>query len=414
MRKKNLVLLIIICILSLCLLAGLMVYAFDIQSKKDQKNNKTTILSPVPTEQAASPDINQSEQNRPTEIAKDISSDINNEQLSATPIPVSEPEQDSTTTDPIILSFAGDVNLDEASYPVKKYDSEKKDITKCLSEDLLKEMNESDIMMLNNEFAYSTRGTKTPDKSYTFRADPDRVDILKKMGVDIVSLANNHSLDYGQDALADTFTTLDNAAIDYIGAGENLARAKAPIYYTINGKKIAYVAASRVVFAMNWYATDDRPGMIGTYDPSLIIETIKEAKANSDYVVVYVHWGVERKNSPEEYQRILATNYIDAGADAVIGCHPHVMQGLEFYKGKPIAYSLSNFWFSRATIESALLKLYLDNNGQIQLQLLPVMAKNTYTYLITDTHEKADYYDFINNISFNIEIDDDGFIKESE
>jgi poly-gamma-glutamate synthesis protein (capsule biosynthesis protein) len=90
------------------------------------------------------------------------------------------------------------------------------------------------------------------------------------------------------------------------------------------------------------------------------------------------------------------------------------MQGLEFYKGKPIAYSLSNFWFSRASIESALLKLYLDNNGQIKLQLLPAMAKDTYTYLLTDSKEKADYYDFIKRISFNIDIDDDGFVKEAE
>jgi poly-gamma-glutamate synthesis protein (capsule biosynthesis protein) len=294
MRKKNFILLIIICILSLCFLAGLMAYAFDIQSKKDSKNNNISqteetqpnvSLSPVPTAPAASSDSNQPDQNQPTEIVSDNTNDINNEQISVTPTPVSEAEQDSTASEPIVLSFAGDVNLDEASYPVKKYDSAKNDITKCLSKDLLKEMNDADIMMLNNEFAYSTRGSKTPDKSYTFRANPSRVDILKKMGVDIVSLANNHALDYGQDALSDTFTTLDNADIDYIGAGENLARARAPIYYTINGKKIAYVAASRVVFAMNWYAAEDRPGMVGTYDPALILETIKEAKENSDYVV---------------------------------------------------------------------------------------------------------------------------------
>ena len=139
-------------------------------------------------------------------------------------------------------------------------------------------MNQADIFMLNNEFAYSTRGNRIIEKSYTFRAHPNRIDILKEMGVDIVSLANNHALDYGQDALLDTFTTLEEAGIDYVGAGHNMDRAKSPVYYTIGDTKIGYVAASRVVYAMDWYATDDRPGMIGTYDPALFISSIEEAK----------------------------------------------------------------------------------------------------------------------------------------
>ena len=87
---------------------------------------------------------------------------------------------------------------------------------------------------------------------------------------------------------------------------------------------------------MDWYATEDRPGMVGTYDPAQLLESIKEASDNSDYVVVYVHWGVERNNYPEKYQKSFAKAYIDAGADIVIGCHPHVMQGIEIYKGKKI------------------------------------------------------------------------------
>lgn len=411
MRKKNKVLVIII---SISVLSGLIAIFFDLNKKNDSKSNlgsqtgdlvsnETTPIAAVTP--ASTEDNNNEDQAQPTNTNTDNNSDMDPLPLSPTP----EPKMD-----PVILAFAGDVNLDDNSTPVKKYDSENKDITKCLSEDLLKEMIDADIMMLNNEFAFSTRGTKTPNKSYTFRGDPSRVEILKKMGVDIVSLANNHALDYGQDALLDTFTTLDGADIDYVGAGENLERAKAPIYYTVNGKKIAYVAASRVVFAMNWYATDSRPGMVGTYDPTLILETIKEAKANSDFVIVYVHWGTERVDYPDKNQKTLAVKYIDAGADAVIGCHPHVMQGLEFYKGKPIAYSLSNFWFSRATVESALLKLHLDNDGEVKLQLLPVLAKNNYTYLITEENEKADYFDFIKKISFDIEIDEDGFISPAK
>jgi poly-gamma-glutamate synthesis protein (capsule biosynthesis protein) len=267
-------------------------------------------------------------------------------------------------------------------------------------------------MMLNNEFAYSTRGTETPDKSYTFRAHPDRVGILKEMGVDIVSLANNHALDFGPDALVDTFDTLDGAGVDYVGAGNNLDRAKAPIYYTVGDKKIAYVAASRVVFAMDWYASETGLGMIGTYDPTLILESIEEVEANSDFVVIFVHWGVERENYPVDYQRTMAKQYIDAGADAVVGCHPHVLQGIEYYKGKPIAYSLGNFWFNKSTKESALLKLYLDPDDTVRVQLLPAMNKDTYTYLLTEENERKAYYDFMEEISFDVAIDKEGYITE--
>lgn len=411
MRKRNRILLVIICILSLCVLAGLIALAFDrkfnmeIDNKKTSQkeepdsNNITPAVSAAPSPQQGS----QSKDSKGADAAGPAES--YNKPLSPSPTPQAEP---------IVLSFAGDVNLDEASTPVKKYDSEKKDITKCLSEDLLQEMLDADIMMLNNEFAFSSRGSKTANKKYTFRAKPDRVEILKKMGVDIVSLANNHALDYGQDALTDTFSVLDDAGIDYVGAGTDLDRAESPVYYNINGKRIAYLAASRVIFDVDWYATDDRPGMLGTYDPAIFLECIKEARANSDYVIVFVHWGIERKNYPEKYQKSLAKQYIDAGADAVIGCHPHVMQGFEFYNGKLIAYSLSNFWFSRASVESALLKLYIDNEGQIKPRLLPVMSKNNYTYLITDKEEKDDYYDFIKKISYNVEIDDNGIITPKE
>ena len=111
------------------------------------------------------------------------------------------PSPTQAPAEPIILAFAGDVNFDENSKPVARYDRENKGILGGISQELVDEMNQADIFMLNNEFAYSTRGSRIIEKSYTFRAHPNRIDILKEMGVDIVSLANNHALDYGQDAL---------------------------------------------------------------------------------------------------------------------------------------------------------------------------------------------------------------------
>lgn len=423
MKKKNIFLLAMIALISLVLVCGLLVYAFRSQNRQDEideMNNKDRLEQADNSFDDTVPDEDPLDTDEELDEAPDEAPIDNSDgPIDKKPDEVLPDDNENEIIDdednrnsPIILGFAGDVNFDENSKPVARYDRENKGILGGLSEELVNEMNNADIMMLNNEFAYSTRGTKTPNKSYTFRADPSRVNILKEMGVDIVSLANNHALDYGPDALMDTFTTLDDAGIDYVGAGENLDRAKAPIYYEIGDKKIAYLASSKVIFAMDWYATDDRPGMVGTYDPAQLIESIEEASANSDYVVVYVHWGVERNNYPEKYQKSYAKAYIDAGADIVIGCHPHVMQGLEIYKGKPIAYSLGNYWFNASKRESGLLKVYLDPDGSLRTQLLPAMNDNTYTYLITDEKSKKAYYNFMEEISFDITFDEDGFISE--
>jgi hypothetical protein len=392
MKKRNLVLLTIICLLSIVALTGVLVFAYH---QRSQKN--------TPPEVTVTPALETTPVPSPLPQATSAPS----------PAPTTAPTPTEAPIEkPIVLGFAGDVNFDEDSYPVKKYDQEGKGLPGVLSEDLIAEMNQADIMMLNNEFAYSTRGTEEQDKSYTFRANPGRVDILKEMGVDIVSLANNHALDFGMDALLDTFTTLDNAGIAYAGAGETMARAKAPVYLTVGDKTIAFVAASRVVFAMDWYATDTTPGMIGTYDPALFLESIREADANADFVVAYVHWGVERNNYPEKYQKVFAKNYIEAGADAVIGCHPHVMQGLEFYQGKPIAYSLGNYWFNKSNKESGMLKIYIAPDDTLKVQILPVMNKDTKTYLLSKEAERRSYFDFMEKLSFNVTIDDEGYVTE--
>lgn len=390
MRKRNLALLAIICTLSVISLTGVLIFAYHRQRIRTNEPPEVSI-TPVP-------------ETSPSPLPQATASPI--------PTPSTAPSPTEAPKQPVVLGFAGDVNLDKDSYPVKEYDKEGKGLPGVLSEDLITEMNQADIMMLNNEFAYSTRGIEEQNKSYTFRADPKRVDILKEMGVDIVSLANNHALDFGMDALLDTFSTLDNAGIAYIGAGETMARAKAPVYFTVGDKTIAFVAASRVVFAMDWYATDTSPGMIGTYDPTLFLESIREADANADFVIAYVHWGVEHNNYPEKYQKVFAKNYIDAGADAVIGCHPHVMQGLEFYQGKPIAYSLGNYWFNRSNKESGLLKIYIEPDDSLKVQILPVRNKDMKTFLLTEEKDRRSYFDFMEKLSFDVTIDEEGFVTE--
>jgi poly-gamma-glutamate synthesis protein (capsule biosynthesis protein) len=405
-RKLKIVLLVQVAILLVLLLVVLISNKGPTSNVSDDLD-KENIIDNINDDSSKTNDINFEDEYGQAKDPEDNTGE-NGEELTQ------EEEEEPILPEPIVLAFAGDINFDENSKPIARYDRENKGILGAISEDLVEEMNNADIFMLNNEFAYSTRGSRIQEKSYTFRANPKRVDILKEMGVDIVSLANNHALDYGVDALLDTFTTLEEAGIDYVGAGVNIDRAKAPIYYTINDTTIAYVAASRVIYAMDWYASDTRPGMIGTYDPALFVESIKEAKENSDFVVAYVHWGKENTHELLDYQINMAKIYIDAGADAVIGCHPHVMQGIEFYKGKPIAYSLGNYWFNSSKRESGLLKIYLNPDKSTDVQLLPVMNDSAYTYQITEQKKKEDYYKFMENISYGVKFDTEGFVTEKQ
>ena len=132
------------------------------------------------------------------------------------------------------------------------------------------------MMWINNEFTYSTNGSPMDGKAYTFRADPSRVEIIKELGVDVAGLANNHIFDYGAEAFADTLDTLNNAEISYVGAGRNKQEAMAPLYIEVQGKTIAYVAASRAEKnIMTPEATEDSPGILRCYDTADFITAIQ-------------------------------------------------------------------------------------------------------------------------------------------
>lgn len=322
-----------------------------------------------------------------------------------TPSPTPTPEP---TFKPVTLGFAGDINFHDGYRNMQYLKGCANGIKDCLSEDLLSRMNEVDYMMLNNEFAFSDRGKPAPEKDYTFRSNPKNVKLLNQMGVDIVSLANNHALDYGRDALSDTFEVLDEAEIDYVGAGENIERAADVIVYENQGKKIGYFASSRVIYQSDWVATPSRNGMQSAYDIDYMTDAIAKAKEKCDYLVVYMHWGVEYNNYPENYQREWAKMYIDAGANAVIGCHPHVVQGFEFYNGCPIVYSLGNFWFNSATKDSMYVEITVNEDNTSNLRVFPTYNENCRTYLIKSKQERARYIEDLTSFSYNVTIDKKG------
>ncbi len=305
---------------------------------------------------------------------------------------------------PVTLFFTGDIMLDQANVKAN-YDRE--GISGILSDSLLTEMQQADITVVNEEFPFSARGTQAPDKQFTFRADPSYVSAFLDMGVDVASLANNHALDYGTEALSDTFATLDGAGIPYAGAGETRERAAQPIYLNRGGMTVGVLAASRVIPVVSWNIDNQQPGMFCTYDSAQLVAAIRAAKENCDYVAVYVHWGVERKNTPEEYQRQLAQDYIDAGADLVVGSHPHVPQGIEYYNGKPIVYSLGNFIFNSSGADTYALKAVVTAEGNTELTVIPVGATEAKTSMLEGAQRQA-LLELLQSISAGASIDGEG------
>ena len=274
-----------------------------------------------------------------------------------------------------VLLFAGDVYLSE--YVLNAYDNAG-GIHGVLDETILAEIEAADIFMVNQEFPFTERGTPAEDKQFTFRLPESRVHMMNEMGIDIVTLANNHILDYGPEGITDSIAALNAAGIRYVGAGENLEEAKKLEIMEINGTKIGFLGTSRVYMDPSWAAGAGHPGVFSTYDPTLAVEEIKKAREQVDYLVVYVHWGVERETEPKDYQRTMGQQYIDAGADIVIGSHPHVLQPVEYYKEKPIVYSLGNFVFGSSIPETELFKVVLDGEN-VAVTEIPCTSSGGYT-----------------------------------
>ncbi len=316
-------------------------------------------------------------------------------------VPEPEPE-------PVTLLFTGDVLLSD--YVLENYDRD--GISGVLSPVLLEAMQTADITVINNEFPFSTRGEQAPDKQFTFRVNPDYVRVLTDMGVDIAGIANNHVLDFGPDALLDTFETLENAGIDYMGAGSDLSRASALITKEVNGKTFGFLAASRVIPVVSWDIKNASPGVFTTYDPALLLAAIKEARTHCDFLSVFVHWGIERDEYPQDYQVTMAQQYIDAGADLVVGAHPHVLQGIAYYENKPVFYSLGNFIFNREIPRTAVLRVTVPPEGSPAFQLIAASAANART-IADDGDKRNAACDYLESISEGIVIDDEGIVTQA-
>ncbi|MEY8391736.1 CapA family protein [Lachnospiraceae bacterium] len=318
--------------------------------------------------------------------------------------------------DQIVLDFTGDINLSEGWSSTNYLDGQPGGIKDCFSDALWQEMQSADILMINNEFTYSTRGRPLPGKAYTFRADPERIGAVMQMGADIVSLANNHVWDYGEEALLDTLETVETAQIPYVGAGRNIQDAMKPVYFIANGRKIAIVSATQIERSLNYTkeATDETAGVLKTLNPDKFVSVIEQAKSQSDYVIAFVHWGTENTKYYDRGQVELGHAFIDAGADVIIGGHTHCLQGFDYYKGKPVIYSLGNFWFNNKTTDTGMSQVVIHtDSGEIEFRFLPCVQKNCVTSLVEEPGQKQRILEYMQRISApGVFVDSDGFVTE--
>jgi poly-gamma-glutamate capsule biosynthesis protein CapA/YwtB (metallophosphatase superfamily) len=231
-----------------------------------------------------------------------------------------------------------------------------------------------DVLMVNLENPITYCSQKV-EKKFNFKMNPKYLPVLQSARISVVTLANNHILDYGSDGLLDTVHYLDSVGIRHVGAGYNLEEARKPVVLEINGFRIGFQG----YFGSGAFAAGvNRAGVAPRFEAPLRsdIQRLRQID-KATYVVVNIHWGNEKALYPQPWQIILAHHAVDAGADLVVGHHPHVLQGIEKYKNAVIAYSIGNFLFggnSKRTYDTAILRVVLNGDHR-RISLVPIRVE---------------------------------------
>ncbi|KWX76830.1 hypothetical protein AMQ84_14240 [Paenibacillus riograndensis] len=324
-------------------------------------------ITPVPTEPEHTPAPEESAVPEKT----DDPGDTGTPQAADSGLISGLPENAGTT---VKLNFAGDVIFSGKAGQLLKQKGY--DYSYAALDGIFKK---DDLTVLNLETPITTGGVGAANKQFVFKGEPKALDSMKAAGVDAVNLANNHTLDQGEEGLLDTLEHLNKRGIPYVGGGVDAAEAYSAKYFERNGIRIALLGFTRVMPVMEWKAEAGKPGVASVYDSAEALKAVAAAKKKADLVVVVVHWGKERMEQYDSVQQSLGHSFIDAGADLVIGGHPHVLQGIEPYKGKWIAYSTGNFIFTRsqtrATWDTAVFQAECSVEGQCSMKLKPMNAE---------------------------------------
>lgn len=313
----------------------------------------------------------------------------------------------------VTFGFVGDILFDDEYAIMASLLSRGGTIENGISEALLEKMREVDVMVVNNEFPYTNRGTPTEGKTFTFRADVNTVSYLHDMGADVAILANNHLYDFGEVGLLDTLDTLEEAGIPGVGAGRNIEEASAPLYFIVNDIKIAIVAATQIERLENpdtKGATETSAGVFRCLNPQKLYEVVAEAKENSDFVIVYIHWGTEFQEQPDWAQLDQGPGLAKAGADLIIGDHPHCLQGITYIDNVPAIYSLGNFWFNSRTADSCMVRVTIGQEGLKEFQFIPAIQSGCRVDLAYG-EEKERILEYMRGLSPDVAIDGDGYVS---
>ncbi|MGG0239218.1 CapA family protein [Bacillus rhizoplanae] len=317
--------------------------------------------------------------------------------------PTEKPKEDPEIT----LTFSGDTMFDWQLRPVIQ--SKGADYP---FQHVKPEIEKADYSFVNLESAFTTREKKYPGQLFWIKSDPSTLQAIKNTGYDIVNIGNNHTLDYYQDGLLDTISHVEKIGLPYIGAGKNASDAYTAREVTIKGKKFKFISFVRFMPDSAWVATNDKPGVANGYDLNLVTKTIKEQKKDADYMIVYMHWGVEKTNRPADYQKEYVQKMVEAGANAIVGSHPHWLQGFEYYNKVPVAYSLGNFLFpdyvTGHSAETGVLTLKFKGKD-VQMSFNPYMIRNNQITPLQDT-EKQNMLQYLQSISNDVQIDKNGNI----
>ena len=276
-----------------------------------------------------------------------------------------------------VFCFAGDVFLSER--PRKAYDEA--GIDGIIDEEYKKVLSDCDLSVANLECSITDDKENKEEKTFTFALPTKYISAIKEIGVDLFTLANNHILDYGVDAMFNTMKLLDENGILHIGVGENISEARSVYIKEIEGKRYAFIAASAVLPKDAWRAEKDRAGVYSGYDLAQLSEEIKIVKNYVDKVIVYMHWGKELDEVSNESQKKYAKIIVNAGADLIIGAHSHTVQEIEYIDGVPVVYGLGNFIYGGTMKDTILLTATFDysddENGELQLKIYPGISNYT-------------------------------------
>ena len=251
-------------------------------------------------------------------------------------------------------------------------------------------LHEADLVSANLEGVLATQGNPL-DKSYLIRAHPDTGETLRQAGFDLVHLANNHALDYGEAALDQTVNTLEALGIAFVGAGSSPEMARRPAEFTVNGLRVAVLGYA----AARWNGSPDVPAtdLIAWANVDAMQADVRAVRDRADLVIVQLHAGTEYATSPSPDQVRFARAAIDAGANLVVGHHPHVTQTVERYKDGLIVYSLGDALFDiprQAAMRGHLLRVHVTREGLAQAELWPFwIADSIQPRLVNDGQGQA-------------------------